>query len=373
MCDASVGDQLPSLLTHVADPVGFQSQPLSDTSLQAHRLRPPLVGFEHPRRIAGTPVRFLREHMRVRRILVVYKKSAYHLYSRVRRDREFLRLLREDHLVTKRFVKSHEELGRALGLVREILRKRKIAARFVYRAYAFSERDYDLVLSVGGDGTFLEASHCIRSRPILGLNSNTLESVGSFCGTTVHTLNHTLDDIEHNRCSRTRMLRLRVRIARKIIPIPVLNDVLITHLNPAATCRYIVKYRNREEEHKSSGIWVATAAGSTGALSGAGGAFMPITSRDFQFRIRELYPEPHRKNRITGGIVRANEKLVVYSKIRAGRIFVDGPHVAYCFPIGARVEISATAPPLIVYGFNEGRRRKLWGREVIENGSRQLT
>ena len=299
--------------------------------------------------------------MKLRRMLVVYKKSAYQLYSRVRKDREFLRLLREDHLVTEGFIKSHEDLGRALRVVKDILRNRKVSTRFAYRASSFSESDYDLVLSVGGDGTFLEASHCIRSRPILGLNSNTLESVGSFCGTTVESLNQTLDDIEHNRCSRTRMSRLRVRIDGKLIPIPVVNDVLITHLNPAATCRYIVKYRGREEEHKSSGIWVAAPAGSTGALIGAGGTFMPITSRSFQFRIRELYPDPHRKNRIAGGIVHRHERLVVYSKIRAGRIFLDGSHLSHDFPIGAKAEISATAPPLWVYGFAEGRRRKVWG------------
>ena len=67
---------------------------------------------------------------------------------------------------------------------------------------------------------------------------------------------------------------------------PALNDVLVAHVQPAATSRYRLTLGRRSEEHRSSGLWVATAAGSTAGIRSAGGRPMPLTSRRIQFRAR---------------------------------------------------------------------------------------
>ena len=69
----------------------------------------------------------------------------------------------------------------------------------------------------------------------------------------------------------------------------VLNDVLFSHPIPAATTRYAIRRDGRAEEQRSSGVWIATAAGSTAAIHSAGGKILPITSQRLQFVVREPY------------------------------------------------------------------------------------
>ncbi|MDO8517587.1 MAG: NAD(+)/NADH kinase, partial [Nanoarchaeota archaeon] len=42
-------------------------------------------------------------------------------------------------------------------------------------------KDIDLVISIGGDGTFLSASHFIDNQLILGVNNNVAQSEGALC------------------------------------------------------------------------------------------------------------------------------------------------------------------------------------------------
>jgi NAD+ kinase len=91
--------------------------------------------------------------------------------------------------------------------------------------------------------------------------------------------------------------RLSAQIARaagslESIQTPALNDFLFAAASPAATTRYRVGFQGRIESHRSSGIWIATATGSTAAISAAGGVPMDASDQHLQFLVRELY---HRK------------------------------------------------------------------------------
>src|SRR6185295_20354394 len=106
------------------------------------------------------------------------------------------------------------------------------------------------------------------------------------------------------------------------------------------------EFKKSREEHKSSGLWISTAAGSTAAIGSAGGIFMPIASRNFQFLVRELYRRLGRKYDMGSGTIAFGRKLIILSKMRVGRIFLDGPHRVLPFPIGSKLEVSASAPVL---------------------------
>ncbi len=294
--------------------------------------------------------------MRIKKVIVVYKKSAYQVYARERRNPHFLKLIRDSHPVARRFIPSHQIHEDSLKQVREILKKRGISIFLVYRARVFEEKGVDLILTVGGDGTFLDASHKVFHCPILGLNSSPQDSVGLFCGTTVDQLGETLDAIKMDQVSIIEMARLKVLIGHEPISVPVLNDVLISQTNPAATSRFIISWKGKEEEQKSSGIWVAPAAGSTAAIRGAGGKLLPIRSQQFQFVVREPFLVPGKKCFLTKGILKSNEKLVVYSKMRSGGVYVDGPYGFQPVRVGEKIVISANAPKLCVLAFNQKRR-----------------
>jgi NAD+ kinase len=137
----------------------------------------------------------------------------------------------------------------------------------------------------------------------------------------------------------------------------VLNDALFSHLSPAATTRYAIRFRAREEEHKSSGVWVATAAGSTAAIRSAGGREQPISSKHLQFVVREPYQRGKAAYRVRKGLIGPHERLELQSQMRAGRLYLDGPRIWHAVEIGSRLELSRSDEPLLLLGFR-GRNPK---------------
>jgi len=300
--------------------------------------------------------------MKLKRVGVVYKKSSLQLYTQERNDKRLTKLIKEDHHVAGRLIPSHKNHMQALDRVDQILQDHQVKADFIYRSRPFVEAEYDLILTLGGDGTFLEASHRIHKTPILGINSSPKDSVGIFCGICTEELGNAIERIRKNSFSKTKVTRLKAVLGKRILPFPVLNDVLITHANPAATSRYLIKVGRREEEQKSSGIWVAPASGATAAIGAAGGKMLPMASSRFQYRVRELYWDSKQRTSLVGGLLNQKAKFKVTSKMRAGRVFLDGPHSTFVFPIGEVLEISTGASPLTIFGVSDERRKKRFSK-----------
>ena len=142
--------------------------------------------------------------------------------------------------------------------------------------------------------------------------------------------------------------RVEVELEGKLLP-PALNDVLIAHEQPAATSRYRLHLGRRAEEHRSSGLWVATSVGSTAGIRSAGGQTMPLADRRLQFRARELYRAYERGASLGSGFVEPHQQLVVESAMEAGWLFVDGARMAIRFPFGARAIFRVARQPLHLF------------------------
>jgi NAD+ kinase len=206
-----------------------------------------------------------------------------------------------------------------------------------------------LVISVGGDGTLLAASHHVRAAALLGVNSAPRDSVGHFALARRATIARLLDAIAAGRLRPFSVARIQIRLDGADLGTPALNDVLAVHGHPAATSRYLLRRGRAVEEHRSSGLWIATAAGSTGGIRSAGGVVMPLRSRRLQFRARELYRRPGVVHRLPSGFIPPGESLVVESQMEAGWLFVDGSRIGHPFPFGARAELRAAREPLRLY------------------------
>ncbi|MFP5288683.1 MAG: hypothetical protein ACLGI9_23300, partial [Thermoanaerobaculia bacterium] len=142
--------------------------------------------------------------------------------------------------------------------------------------------------------------------------------------------------------------RIEVELDGKILA-PALNDVLLAHEQPAATSRYRLHLGRRAEEHRSSGLWVATAVGSTAGIRSAGGQTMPLDERRLQFRARELYRAHGRIATLESGFVEPGQDLAVESAMEAGWLFIDGARMATRFPFGARAVFRVAAQPLLLF------------------------
>jgi NAD+ kinase len=204
------------------------------------------------------------------------------------------------------------------------------------------------VISVGGDGTLLATSHWTAGAPLLGINSAPRSSVGHLTLARRATLPRILKRIADGTLLPHPVARLEVVLEGKILP-PALNDVLLAHEQPAATSRYRLRLGRRVEEHRSSGLWISTAAGSTAGIRSAGGQVMPLDAHRLQFRARELYRVRGYDASLETGFVEAREKLVVESAMSSGWLFIDGARMAVRFPFGAQATFRVAEQPLLLF------------------------
>ena len=205
-----------------------------------------------------------------------------------------------------------------------------------------------LVISVGGDGTLLSASHWVTGAALLGVNSAPRSSVGHLALARRSNFPRIMAHIARGALAPFPVARLATRLDGRPLP-PALNDVLVADARPAATSRYTLHLGRRAAEHRSSGLWVATAAGSTAGIRSAGGRPMPLTSRRLQFRARELYRPPGRPVALASGFVPPDQELVVESAMSTGRLFLDGARLAKRFPFGARAVFRVAERPLLLF------------------------
>lgn len=281
------------------------------------------------------------------KILLLYKQSTYASFflSRQRHLANLRHFFTVDEI--KRLQESHENYFWALSHVESVLKNKGLRFTKVRRGIGTDYQCFDLVMTFGGDGTFLEAARQIKRGLLWGVNSDPVWSVGRFCSGNPANFEVLLDRILKGKfyCKTFYRLQLIVDGAK---PFNVLNDILICHQSPAAMSRYYVQIGNRKEEQKSSGIWIATAAGSSGAIYSAGGKILSDHSQWIQYLPRELYRGQGISYKLKGGVLKQGQGLSVTSLMRQGKVFVDGCHVCLPFSFGTTVKISHSQYPLHV-------------------------
>jgi NAD+ kinase len=155
-------------------------------------------------------------------------------------------------------------------------------------------------------------------------------------------LSQVLDGIEDDSLKPSTLLRLELELNGSSLPELVLNEVLISHSNPAATSRYFIELNDQQEEQRSSGIWIGTASGSTGSLRSAHGTVMKITDYNYQYLVREACMRPQQSFKLLRGILSHDQVLRVVSQMRTGVIFIDGQHIDYQFGLGDELLIKSS-------------------------------
>ena len=148
---------------------------------------------------------------------------------------------------------------------------------------------------------------------------------------------------------------------------PVLNEILFCNPIPSATTRYLLTNTGVTQLQQSSGIWISTAAGSTGAILGAGGSLMHLSDWRFQYRIRELFSLPITHPRqleasdfphihynstavasssplLTHGFLGTDFHFV--SRMMSGCLYLDGSIIAIPVQFNDTVSVRRSARPL---------------------------
>lgn len=287
--------------------------------------------------------------MRLRRVLVILKETSLAKLTRdrTRGTRRLRQLLRDDAASVQTIKAAHEEHAASVVAVRAALVASGLEFREVRHIPKRPISGWDLVVTIGGDGLVLGASHAVRDdTPILGVNSAPTFSVGYLTGCQASGVSTLLDSLRQGEAQPLDVQRLRVRLGRRDLPEPVLNDVLFCADNPASMSRYRLLWPDGEEMQRSSGIWVATPAGSTSAMASAGGPILPITAKQFAFLVREPYAPPGMGVRVRSAVLAKEEVLALECRTLDASIFLDGSHRRHPVHFGERVGFSLHPQPL---------------------------
>ncbi|OGX37896.1 MAG: hypothetical protein A3G91_00735 [Omnitrophica WOR_2 bacterium RIFCSPLOWO2_12_FULL_50_9] len=281
-----------------------------------------------------------------RKVLLVYKKSAYSIYFA---EREAVSAVERSAAMQKeirRFQNAHNEHHTTLERVECILQRYGINYAKCSRGQRIDFAKYDFIISVGGDGTFLEAARGVTHQIIIGVNSAPSFSVGKLCVANEMNFEAIIQRMIDRKIQTTAWQRLRLRLKGHRRAVDCVNDALICHSNPAAMSRYYLKIKDIKEEQRNSGLWVATSAGSSGAIKSAGGKILMAQEKKIQYMPRELYEGFRHSYRLKGGILSVRQVITVTSLMHEGMIFVDGTHFKIKFPFNAALDISLSPNPL---------------------------
>ena len=299
------------------------------------------------------------------KVVVIVKRTAFRLFVEEEQDERITGLLKKNDPTVRRMRRSHDEHERTLAEVGATLDRLGVDVTWVRRGHApFDPAKAALVITVGGDGTLLAASHRVGRTPLLGVNSAPSHSVGFFCGVKMGQAKTAIGRALEGRMHAVHLARMTVLVNGIVASTRVLNDALFCHRSPAATSRYILTLGRVVEEQKSSGFWMGPAAGSTAAQRSGGGKILPLTSKKLQLVVREAYTPEGEKLRLTRVLVPDGKELSVRSKIREGRLFIDGPHEFVDIEMGDHLVFRRSPESLTVLGLSPSR---LWGRLPVNS------
>jgi NAD+ kinase len=287
------------------------------------------------------------------RVLVVYKQSFLEAH---RGEGTVLRRLAPPERA--RLLRDDRENRVAMRDVMSALKRAGADAKAVFRGNLAASPLFDLIVTVGGDGTFFMAAHRAHGTPILGVNSVPRSSLGLFAAANRATFPAMLKKALAGKLPAVRLNRYSVTINDRVRPEFGVNDVLIAHPSPAYLSRFAFSIDGGPVEiQRSSGMWISTAAGSTAAIRAAGGRRMPLASRRLQYLVREPYDWPARTRRPRGY---ADRTVDIGILMREACLWIDGVRTRVELELGDRIRIETGAEPAVVLGVDVRRRDRLF-------------
>ncbi len=240
---------------------------------------------------------------------------------------------------------------KAYAAVVQILRKHKIMFRVIslLEVHPAVVQNRDLIIIVGGDGTFLKTAHAVQDNiPFLCINPNPGKTEGFFSRTLASSAEKKIIQIRAGKIKPKQLWRLQATINN--VPVePCMNEYYVGEQKPYHVAKYYLKMNGKSEMQKSSGLLVNTAAGSTAWCRSAGGKVMPITKKEFQFVVRDPYIGRIRKTRIKKGILQKNAVVHVTAVSENMILISDAVGKEHSVPKNSSVIIKQSEKPVLLF------------------------
>ncbi len=245
-----------------------------------------------------------------------------------------------------------------LDAVKNALHKNKVAASYAKRENEAAIRKgiakADAIIVVGGDGTLLRASHFIEDEPVLHVSSSTDKNEAFFARATGKDADRKIRLLAAGKYKITRLLRLEAVLNGKRLPFKALNEVYAGIREAYHVSRYTLIIGRRREEQKSSGILIATPAGSHAWVRSAGGVILPLTSKKIEYVVREPYAGRLTKPKMTKGVLGSSQSVTLVSRLwesHEGVVVIDSYRKEFYFKNGDRLVVRAAKQQLNLISF----------------------
>ncbi len=204
---------------------------------------------------------------KIKKVVIIEKTTRYSFLERVNyldkleeETKNGLELSHKNHIKVKKYLSLQlEEAG--------------IDYTFLNDDYVndFRCEDYDAIISLGGDGTFLQAAKNITNQYILGINSEPAFSEGMLTKYDTNELADIVEKMAKGTYEFTNWNRLSIAINGVRLPYLALNEVLVAKPMIYETSKLVIKIKDKKTYAIGNGIIVSTKVGSTAFYKSAGG------------------------------------------------------------------------------------------------------
>jgi len=227
--------------------------------------------------------------------------------------------------------------------VKKLLNKLDLNLQYILASDLKKEffKGIDLVITIGGDGTLIRASHFIYGQLVFGINSDSESSEGGLMSFDENNYFRILEIFDGNFKIHKKD-RIAIRKNGKLLDSYAMNEVFIGARNQFSTSRYVIEVDGKSEEHRSSGVLVVTPMGSNAWYKSAGGK--PYFERVLKYIVREPFICRLFDSKLLGGDIL--EKIKFNSTMHKGGVVSLDSNKVYYFNQGDSVELSFAENPL---------------------------
>ncbi|MBI2574942.1 NAD(+)/NADH kinase [Candidatus Woesearchaeota archaeon] len=301
------------------------------------------------------------------KVTVIFKESTHKIYS-ASDSAGLLAYMQKGSAHVKGMEEARDEHERTLEEVIRVIDRHGVGCNAIYRGELSGmdeERRRELIqnaqllITVGGDGTFMEASHYIpegSATPLLGVNSDPARSTAFYSIANMQTFEGILGQALEGKLTKLLLPRLSIEVNGKRIAELVINDVRLKNSGDDLF-RYDLSVDGAVKSGlRSDGILACTPSGYTGwMVDFPGSIYLPLGSKDMQYYLMGKPVPPEL----------AKQSIEISSLTREGIMHVDGVHVQYEFSIGDVIRITP-GEPLTFLGELEGKRAAYAARKFEE-------
>jgi len=217
----------------------------------------------------------------------------------------------------KQIEESHENQLAFIDNLKHLSQKMGLAIKYIAEKEMDTIRPNadDLILSCGGDGTFLSCAQKYQNSYLLGMNSDYqlkdgLGSYGALTNTNRTNLEIRLKCLVEDDFFIDRWNRLQVKINGKLIDRYAVNDIYFGQKISYQTCDILIKQAGLEQEFNCSGVLCCTGMGSHAWYYNAGGSTFSNELDAFGFLV--LFPNLKYPLKFSSGVVSSRNEIIIF-------------------------------------------------------------